>query len=412
MIRRSLESLLLDHHFPSGKMAFVVGPRQVGKTTLARRILEVRGSPDLYFNWDDLTFRRGVSRAPYGFADAVTALPSSGKPLLVLDEIHKFPRWKSYLKGLWDTRSAAYDILVTGSGRLDVHQRGGDSLLGRYHQYRLHPLSVREVLSPAVSPASSSPESTLDVLLSARGEPPRSAVTAFESLFRWGGFPEVYLERNPASLRLWHADRKRLIVREDLRDLTRIQLVSHVEEMVELLAARAAGVLSYNALREDLQVALDSVRLWTEALIRLYYIYLVRPYAKRIARAIRREPKVYLWDWSEIEDDGRRFENLTANHLLKWCHFTRDFGLEPLELFYVRDKEKREVDFLLTKGGTPWLLVEAKLGASAPGPALGYFGDRLGVRNRFLIVADLKKPGIAGDVRILDATSFFAALPV
>jgi predicted AAA+ superfamily ATPase len=133
---------------------------------------------------------------------------------------------------------------------------------------------------------------------------------------------------------------------------------------------------------------------------------------KRIARAIRREPKVYLWDWSEIEDDGRRFENLTANHLLKWCHFTRDFGLEPLELFYVRDKEKREVDFLLTKGGAPWLLIEAKLGVSAPGPALGYFGDRLGVRNRFLIVADLKKPGIAGDVRILDATSFFAALPV
>ena len=412
MLERSLEKLLIKSHFQSEKMAFVVGPRQVGKTTLARRLLEIRGTPGLYFNWDDLAFRRQVALDPYGFSNQPVTLPPFGKPLIVFDEIHKFPRWKSYLKGFWDTRKDTFDVLVTGSGRLDIYQKGGDSLLGRYRQYRLHPLSVREITAPEVDPAVADPEATVASLLAARDEAPQAARDAFAALFRWGGFPEMFVKRDLPALRLWHGERKRLIVREDLRDMTRIQLISHVEELVELLAARAGGVLSYNALREDLQVALDSVRNWVEALTRLYYVHLVRPYAKRVARAIRREPKLYLWDWSEVADDGHRFENMTANHLLKWCDFTRDFGLEPLGLHYIRDKERREVDFLITKGGAPWMLVEAKLGAGAPDPAMRYFAERLSVRHKFVVCAELDRPATAGDIRILDAASFFAALPV
>ncbi|MCX6558897.1 MAG: AAA family ATPase [Candidatus Aminicenantes bacterium] len=403
MLKRSLESILS-------------GPRQVGKTTLARRLLEARGTPELYFNWDDLAFRRSVARDPYGFADRPLSLPAQGKPLLALDEIHKFPRWKSYLKGLWDTRHASLDLLVTGSGRLDVFQKGGDSLLGRYHTYRLHPLSVREVLAPDIDPSldAASPDAVLAGLLARRGASEPAAREAFSALLRWGGFPEVFLRRDPAALRLWHGERKRLIVREDLRDLTRIQLVSHVEELVELLAARAGGVLSYNALREDLQVAIDSVRLWIDALARLYYLYLLRPYAKRVVRAIRREPKLYLWDWSEIEDDGHRFENLVAGHLLKWRDFNNDLGLEPLGLHYVRDKEKREVDFLLTRGrqAVPWLLIEAKLGASPSDTALNHFAAQLGVKHKFIVCAEPIRPAMAGEVRIMDAASFLSALPV
>lgn len=412
MLERSLEKLLISRHFPAEKMAFIVGPRQVGKTTLARRLLETRGTPDLYFNWDDLAFRRQTSRDPYGFSEQPIPLPRHGKPLLVFDEIHKFPRWKSYLKGFWDTRKEAFDVLVTGSGRLDIYQKGGDSLLGRYRPYRLHPLSVREVTAPEIDTAAMSPEATVAALLAAREAAPQATREAFAALFRWGGFPEMFVKRDPAALRIWHGERKRLVVREDLRDMTRIQLVSHVEELVELLAMRAGGVLYYNALREDLQVALDSVRHWVDALTRLYYVHLVRPYAKRVARAIRREPKLYLWDWSEVEDEGRRFENMTANHLLKWCDFTRDFGLEPLGLHYVRDKERREVDFLITKSGSPWMLVEAKLGAGGPDPALRYFAERLGVKNKFVVSAELDRPAAAGDVRIIDAATFFATLPV
>jgi predicted AAA+ superfamily ATPase len=411
-MERSLERLLLHHHFPEERMAFVVGPRQVGKTTLAKRLLEIRGFPQLYFNWDDLGFRRSVSRNPYGFTDAFVPGASSEKPLLALDEIHKFPRWKTYLKGLWDTRKEKFDVIVTGSGRLDIYQRGGDSLLGRYRQYRLHPLSVREVIDPRVTLAEAEPDRTLRTLLSSQGEPSPNAIQAFEALWEWGGFPEMFMKRSRRRLRLWHAERKHLIVREDLRDLSRIQLLSHVEELVELVVLRAGGVLSYNSLCEDLQVALDSARLWTASLVRLFYIYLIRPYSKRIARAIKKEPKVYLWDWSEIEDPGRRFENLMAGHLLKWSHFTQDFGFEPLELHYVRDKEQREVDFLVTKAGKPWILIETKLSGTDPGRALHYFANKLGVRHKFLVVNDLKRRGTAGDVHVVDAPSFCADLPV
>lgn len=411
-MERSLAGLLLEDHFPKGRMAFVVGPRQVGKTTLARQLLEKRKSTDLYRNWDDLEWRRALSRDPYGFVDAFRTKSRAGKPLVALDEIHKFPRWKRYLKGLWDTRGDRLDILVTGSGRLDVYQKGGDSLLGRYHQYRLHPLSVREVVDPSRPTSSYHPNQTLQRLAQATGQPQPRARAAFEALRRWGGFPAPFLARNARDLRRWHRERRQLIVREDLRDLSRIQLLSHVEELVELLVARSGQILSLNSLREDLQVALDSVRLWVGYLERLYFIYRVRPYAGRIARALRREPKLYLWDWSEVTDDGARFENLVASHLLKWCHFSQDWGHAELDLHFVRDKEKREVDFLVTQEKKPWLLIEAKLSDPRPGPAIHHFAERLGVRHKFMVVANLERPGTAADVHVIDAPTFLGSLPV
>jgi len=404
--------LLLADHFPEGRMAFVVGPRQVGKTTLARQLQETRKSSDLYRNWDDLELRRAISRDPYGFMDVVRPKSSSGKPLVVLDEIHKFPRWKRYLKGLWDTRGDRFDVLVTGSGRLDVYQKGGDSLLGRYHPYRLHPLSVREVLEPSSPISGYQLDHTLERLTHATRRSSQREREAFSTLLRWGGFPATFLAKDTRALRRWHRERRQLLIREDLRDLSRIQLLSHVEELVELLIARSGRILSYNALREDLQVATDSVRLWVGYLERLYFIYLIRPYAGRIARALRREPKLYLWDWSEIEDEGARFENMVASHLLKWCHFSQDWGYPALDLHFVRDKDKREVDFLVTREKKPWLLIEAKRSAESPGPALHHFADRLGVKNKFLIVADATRPAMAGDVHVLDAPTFLASLPV
>ena len=411
-MKRSLEHLLLEEHFPTGRMAFVVGPRQVGKTTLARQLLRVRKSLDLYRNWDDLQWRRALSRDPYGFVDAFRAKSRARKPLVALDEIHKFPRWKRYLKGLWDTRKERIDVVVTGSGRLDVYQRGGDSLLGRYHQYRLHPLSVTEVVDPSSPSASYRPDQTLRRLKEAAGPPPRRVRNTFEALLRWGGFPAPFLAKDARELRRWHRERRQLIVREDLRDLSRIQLLSHVEELVELLVERSGAILSYNSLREDLQVALDSVRLWVGYLERLYFIYRVRPYAGRIARALRREPKLYLWDWSEVADEGARFENLVASHLLKWCHFSQDWGHTPLELHFVRDKEKREVDFLVTREKKPWLLIEVKLSNLEPGAAIHYFAQRLGVKHKFVVVANAKEPGMAADAHVLDAPTFLVSLPV
>ncbi len=410
-MERSLADLLLAEHFEQRRMAFVVGPRQVGKTTLARSLLAERGCEDLYRSWDDLAWRRTVAREPYAFLDGFRARGAS-RPLLVLDEIHRHPRWKLYLKGLWDTRAERLDVLVTGSGRMDIYQRGGDSLLGRYHQYRLHPLSLREVLAPSQVSLDWRPAATLERLGNASGAPSAAAREALQDLLRWGGFPEPFLRQSERRHRQWLRERRDLLVREDLRDLSRIQLLSHVEELAELLALRAGGVLSYNALREDLQVAIESVRLWTGYLQRLHFLYLVRPYAGRLARALRREPKIYLWDWSEVDEPGARFENLVASHLLKWCHFTQDWGLAPLELHFVRDKEKREVDFLLTLEKKPWLLVEAKLSDLQPAPALRRFSAQLGAAAALQVVLECERPGLAGDVPVLDAATFLSCLPV
>jgi predicted AAA+ superfamily ATPase len=231
-------------------------------------------------------------------------------------------------------------------------------------------------------------------------------------LLRWGGFPEPFLERNERRHRLWLKQRRDLIVKEDLRDLTRIRMLSHVEELVELLVLRAGGVLSYNSLREDLQVAVESVRQWTDHLRRLYVLYLIGPFAGSIARSLRKELKLYLWDWSEIADRGARFENMIASHLLKWFHFAQDWGLPPMELHYLRDREKREVDFLLTLDRKPWALFEAKLSETSPSSAMKYFAERLRAPYKIQIVLDCERPGMVGDVHAIDAANFLRTLPV
>lgn len=399
-------------HFPKKVMAFISGPRQVGKTYLSKVLLKEKHSSDLYKNWDDIDWRRKLAKEPYAFLDSYRPKTSAGKPLIVLDEIHKFPRWKKYVKGLWDTRGDKFDVIVTGSGRLDLYQRGGDSLLGRYHNYRLHPFSVKELLEPEITLSEHKPSNTLKNLLGVKDVASDRTIHAFKDLFKWGGFPRPLIAKNENELRIWHREKRQLLTKEDLRDISRIQLISHVEELVELLTQRSGQILSYNALREDLQVAIESVRLWSGYLEKLYYIYLVRPFAGKIARALRREPKIYLWDWSEVQNEGERFENLVASHLLKWCHFTEDWGFEPLKLHFVRDKEKREVDFLITKDKKPWILIETKLSDTDPGPSIHYFAEKLGVKHKFMVVANLRQPGMAKDVHVLDAPNFLANLPV
>ena len=398
-------------HFgvPGPKMAFVVGPRQAGKTTLARSLQARRGTPELYRNWDDLSFRRDLVKSPYGFLDGFRPAGKS-RALAVLDEVHKFPRWKTYLKGLWDTRASALDILVTGSGRLDVYQRGGDSLLGRYHQYRLHPLSLSEALGRRFDPDKDGPDAVIARLLDAPS-PPSGASEAFGALLRFGGFPEPFLAQSERRHRLWLRERRERLTREDLRDLSRIQMLSSVEHMVELLLPRVGSLLSLNNVRQDLGVSLDSVRLWASQLEKLYYLWRLRPFAGRLSRALSREPKLYLYDWSELESPGARFENMVASALLRWCHFAEDWGQEKLEVHFLRDKEKREVDFLLTIGGKPRLLIEAKVSGTDPGPALKYFSEKLGGVPALLVVADLPRRGTAGGLPVIPAAQLLSLLP-
>jgi predicted AAA+ superfamily ATPase len=356
------------------KMAFIAGPRQVGKTTLAKYLLSEVQMEAFYFNWDIESHRKAIIKNPEDFWKRAGVPPAKRKCRISLDEIHKYPRWKRFLKGLYDATGKDIEILITGSGRLDIYQRGGDSLLGRYHLYHLHPFTLGEMLREdrnTVLP----PEKFWQSLKT--GEVPTGAGEGLRDLETLTGFPEPLFSGNESRLRRWRRSHQTLVIREDLRDLTRIREIGLIETLVMLLPERVGSPLSINALREDLGVNFMTVQGWLEVLERLYFIFKIRPYAGRLTRTLRREEKVYLFDFSTIEEPGARFENLVALHLYKLCDAWTDWGFGDFTLYYVRDREKREVDFLITDRQKPYALVEAKLKARAADPNLRYFANRL-----------------------------------
>lgn len=392
------------------KMAFIAGPRQVGKTTLAKHLLTSVGMEALYFNWDIESHRKLLIKHPESFWQRHSPFPSHRKPRLGLDEIHKYPRWKRFLKGLYDATGKEIEILVTGSGRLDLYQRGGDSLLGRYHLYHLHPFTLGEMLREDRHTVTS-PETFWQNLKN--GEIPAGAVKGLRDLETLTGFPEPLFAGSESRLRRWRHAHQTLVVREDLRDLTRIREIGLIETLAAILPERIGSPLSVNALREDLGVNFLTVQGWLEALERLYFIFKIRPYAGRLTRTLRREEKVYLFDFSAIEDPGARFENLLALHLRKLCDAWTDWGFGDFSLYYVRDREKREVDFLITDRHKPYALIEAKLAASEVDPSLMYFLNQLKPRHAIQVVRNpqgFKSIMISKGVIITPAVHFLSLI--
>ena len=373
-----IERLLAEER----KICLIVGPRQVGKTTLAKHLLTRTKHPSVYFNWDIESDRKLLLKYPEDFwlrKEQTVKLPFR----LVLDEIHKFPRWKRFLKGLYDSHREDLEIIVTGSGNLDVYKRGGDSLFGRYYLYHLHPFTVGEMLSSG-NLAVPSPDSFVQQIT----ETSNSAASedALRTLELFTGFPEPLFAESETRLRRWSRSHEHLIIREELRDLTRIRELGLIESLVTLLPERIGSPLSINSLREDIGVRFETAQNWLAALSRLFFLFSIRPYAGKLARTLRREEKVYLFNFSTIYEPGQRFENLVALHLLKLCHLWTDFGYGNFELFYVRDREKREVDFLITERGKPFALVEAKLTASDVDSSLRYYTNRFKPRYSIQIV--------------------------
>jgi predicted AAA+ superfamily ATPase len=349
-----INALALKRH----KIVFVSGPRQVGKTSLSKTFLDERGN-GAYWNWDSLDFKRLWAKSP---ASIVAALNRTPTPVVIVDEMHKSKRWKGALKGVYDTVPFKVDFIVTGSARLDTFRRGSDSLLGRYLPFRLHPFSLRELLAAKGSYVAPTPDGFLESIR--KGEfnaDSKKAERELNRLNTFGGFPEPLFSADPDFLRTWRQTRLEAIVREDLRDLTRLPELDQVQLLAALLPERAGSQLSRAALREDLQVAHTTISRWLKYLEAVYYFYEIRPYSTSIKRSLLREGKLYLWDWSEVVDDGHRFENIVAGHLLKACHFWTDAGKGLFELRYLRNKEGYEIDFLITRDRKPWLPVEVKL---------------------------------------------------
>jgi hypothetical protein len=357
---RYLSAAIEELCFSDHRVAMLSGPRQCGKTTLGKMLLKHRGAGE-YRNWDDVEFRRQWAKQP---RTVVPAARRGVTPLLVLDEIHKDRRWKRTLKGVYDTLERPCDILVTGSARLNVYNKGSDSLLGRYFHFRMHPFSLREMHSIESTP----PDQVIESIFSRSLRRRKAGGSDLRALMRFGPFPKPLFEQDERKALLWRRTRNEIVVREDLRDISRIPELARIEMMIALLPERVGGPLSLTSLREDMEVSFDTIARWLAYLRELYYLYEIKPFSRKIHRSLKREGKVYFWDWSEVPNEAARFENLVAGHLLKACHFWTDTGLGTFELFLLKNKDKQEIDFLIVRDGEPWLPVEVKYRETVPSP--------------------------------------------
>ena len=364
------EAIFTRHLAANRQMLFVPGPRQVGKTTTCRDL------GDVYLNIDNMDDRRAIMAGP---ASLAARIPRAGagrkRPVLVLDELHKWKKWKGFLKGFFDTYEARVRVIVTGSARLDLYRRGGDSLMGRYFPYRMHPFSVGELARQ-------------DVPSRPVRSPARVPEGEFRALWEHGGYPEPFARREVAFTRQWHHVRRTQLLREDLRDFTNVQELSQIGAVAGLLEARSASGLVYSHIAGSVNASVDTIRRWVQTLVALHHGFLLRPWHRRIARSLLKEPRWYLRDWSGIRDPGARAETFVACHLLKAVEGWTDLGLGEFGLYYLRDKQHHEVDFLIVRDGSPWFLVEAKAGDDNLNPSLPLFQGMTGARHAFQVAVD------------------------
>ena len=376
-MERMYDALIAKHLAHYRQMLFMVGPRQVGKTTLSQHAVK-QAAHSVYLNWDyepdQLLILKGTEALlkQYAFLQI-----RQEKSLLTLDEIHKYKQWRNFLKGLYDKHEDLINIIVTGSSQLDVFKTGGDSLMGRYFLYHIHPLSVAECIRPTlpaqiISPPQRVPEELIDHLL------------------QFSGFAESFLHQEVSFYNRWSGLRLEQLFLEDIRDLTRIQDIAQLKLLAHLLREQAGSLINYVNLAKHCRVSVDTVQKWLFALSGFYYCFLIKPWTQNITRSLLKQPKIYLWDWAFVTDVGAKYENFIAGHLLKFIHFCNDAGLGQYELYFLRDKEQREVDFLVTENKKPWFLVEVKSKSThGISESLYYFQKQTGAQHAFQVVFDL-----------------------
>ncbi len=372
------------------KMVFIGGPRQVGKTTLSQEIIATTFKHSAYYNWDNLQDRSVILNSEW---------PSDAE-LIILDEIHKSRQWKSRIKGEYDKHKHDYKFLITGSARLDLYRKGSDSLQGRYHYYRLHPFSIAELLH----------YKNKFIPFSAFSFHQNNPIDLLAPLIKFGGFPEPFLKQNDRHLRRWQQDRIDRLFREDIRDMEQIRELNHMQLLIEYLPKTIASPFSINTIREDLDVSHKTAGHWIDILESFYYHYRIYPFASKTFRSLKKMPKLYLWDWSQTETEGARFENLIASHLLKFVHFLHDYEGFKAELWYLKDTEKREVDFLVTVDKKPWFACEVKLTDQNISPSTFYFKEKLNIPYVFQVIKTDQVDFTKNGVRVISASKFLGGL--
>lgn len=364
-IPRSLEKYAFDEDLTGRHMVFLAGARQVGKTMMARNWLEKKGSSPLYFNWDDIKTRQSY-RSDSRFFESSARMLGQTDPWIVFDEIHKRNHWRDILKGVYDLFSKEFRFLITGSARLDLFRRSGDSLVGRYNLFHMFPFTIGEITALRRSSCFLGEEdfgtmaSAFEKQISFRLSPEIS--DAHTLLWRHGPFPEPFLKQNDRFSRKWHQDYLSLVVRQDLKDLTRMTELDKIEHLVSLLPSRVMSPLSMANLSRELEVAHTTVKNWLEQLKRLYLLFSIDPWTQKISRGMKREKKWYFLDWYYVPQGPACLENMVAANLYRACQTFTDRGYGLYRLYYIRTLDKKEIDFLVTVDRKPILCLEVKTG--------------------------------------------------
>ena len=353
------------------KIVLLAGPRQVGKTTLSKTLIK-----DFeYFNYDASADRKIVNAAQW----------RKDTDLVILDEVHKMRKWKSWIKGVYDTAGIPPRLLLTGSARLDTFRKAGDSLAGRHFYYRLHPFTLKEL----------------------KGQ--MDAEVTLKQLLKFGGFPEPFLSNSERTAARWRKGHLDVILRQDILDLERVREIRSIEILIELLAERVGSLVSYQSLAEDIGTSIHTIKHWLEILQRLFVIFQVSPFSKNIAGALKKESKYYFYDVGQVlNGDAARLENVVACALLAELNFIEDTEGKKTALHLIRDKQKHEVDFVVIVDKRPRLLVEVKMVDEAFSSSLFRFAERLGEKDlkSYQVVLECSREKESQGVRLLSVAKF------
>ena len=353
IMKRELQKYILED-LPE-KIILISGPRQTGKTTMSKQLY---GSYD-YLSYDVKEDRLSIQQKDW----------DRDKKLIIFDELHKMKQWKRWLKGIFDKEGIPPQILVTGSAKLDIHKRVGDSLAGRYFQYHLHPLDLKEI------------SRFTDI----------KPEEAFEALWHCSGFPEPFLKGNQTYYKRWRRSHIDIILRQDLIDVSSVRDIESIQTLVLLLSKRGGSTVSYANLARDLDRDPNTVKRWLQLLENLYIIHRVTPYSRNVTRSLKKEPKFYFYDHALIEDEGARLENIVANALKKELHFLEDTQGIKGNLHYLRTKNGQEIDFLINIDEKPTHLIEVKVSNGSAAKGFNYFSKLLPEARCIQLVKNLSR---------------------
>jgi predicted AAA+ superfamily ATPase len=340
MKRKIYENLLKDL---TKKMVFLVGPRQVGKTWLSKEIAKKYKNP-LYLNFDSQEHREIIKKQSW----------LDTTDLIVFDELHKMPKWKNYLKGVYDTKKAGLHILITGSARLDAFRKTGDSLAGRFYIHHLMPFDLKELTGTRF-------ENNIDRLME------RS------------GFPEPFLADETGALK-WRSQYTDSLLKLDVLEFQDIDKINIIKQLFDILKTKVGSTISYNNIAKDLNISPITVKKYVDILEALFLIFIIRPYSNKINRAILKEPKIYFYDLGLIKEEGIKFENFIALSFLTYIKELNDTTGKSYKLSFLKTKDKREVDFAISdEENNLKIIVETKLSDDGVVPNLKYFTDKYSI---------------------------------